>query len=404
MKQTAHQHEGDQPLPQSMAAKLAGWSALAHQYPIFSRTWFAYRTRAFVMPLVLLALTLLVVVALARPEAPANPLRFYLNFAAIWLVVALALLLGRALAVLVYQRKWSPRREAAGVAAALLLGVLVALSLTPFTRNWDRPVQRSEERQDSLINLVVWLPVLLWLGGAFDLAAYFRQRGLLHEAALMEELERYKNERNQVEVQLSLLASQVEPHFLFNTLSGVRAAMSSDPARGIVLLDHLIDYLRSTIPQLRADRAHLFVALGAQLDSVQAYLGIIEARMPRLRSRIDCAPELRGVAIPPLMLISLVENAVKHGIELKKGPAQIQVTATRTRKGELDMLELSVADDGVGFGAATTGSGIGLSNIRERLGHLYGGAASMSLRAGDTGGVVASIVLPLSATLEQRES
>jgi hypothetical protein len=402
MKQTAQQHKGDdRPLPQNMAAKLAGWSALAHQYPIFSRTWFTYRMRAFVVPLALLALTLLVVVAVAKPYDAANPLRFYLNFAAIWLVVALALVLGRALAVLVYQQQWSPRRQAAGIMAALLLGAMVALSLTPLTRNWDRPVQAKEKFQDSLINLIIWLPVLCWLGGAFDLVAYFRQRGMLHEAALLEELERYKNERNEVEVQLSLLASQVEPHFLFNTLSGVRAAMSSDPARGIVLLDHLIDYLRSTIPQLRADRAHLFVALGAQLDSVQAYLGIIEARMPRLRSHIDCAPALRAVAIPPLMLISLVENAVKHGIELKKGPALIRVAARRIRMGELDMLELSVADDGVGFGAASTGSGIGLSNIRERLGHLYGGAASLSLRAGATGGVVASILLPLPATLEQ---
>jgi LytS/YehU family sensor histidine kinase len=195
-------------------------------------------------------------------------------------------------------------------------------------------------------------------------------------------------------MQLAVLASQVEPHFLFNTLSGVRAAMLSDPDRGIVMIDHLIAYLRSTIPQLRADRATSVVPLGAQLDSVHAYLGVIAARMPRLSVHVDCTPALRNAVIPPLMLISLVENAIKHGIEPKKGPATVQVSAVRRDVGGVDMLELTVMDDGVGFGAAA-GSGIGLSNIRERLKHLYGAAAALSLRAIEAGGVAASITLPL---------
>jgi LytS/YehU family sensor histidine kinase len=172
----------------------------------------------------------------------------------------------------------------------------------------------------------------------------------------------------------------------------VRAAILSDPGRGVVLIDHLVDYLRSTIPQLRADRARAFVTLGSQLDAAQAYLGIIQARLPRLAFRIDCPAELRSVAIPPLMLISLVENAVKHGIELKLGPGLIEITVVRKAD---DALVLSVADDGIGFGAATSGSGVGLANIRERLQHLYGGDASLLLRAGDSGGVVASIGLPI---------
>jgi sensor histidine kinase YesM len=100
------------------------------------------------------------------------------------------------------------------------------------------------------------------------------------------------------------------------------------------------------------------------------------------------------------MLISLVENAVKHGIELKKGPALIRVAAACVDVDGATMLELSVADDGVGFGAAA-GSGIGLSNIRERLKHLYDGAAALSLRAGETGGVSASIVLPLRTMMDE---
>lgn len=409
MEKIAQAQAGSEvPLPPGMATRLAGWSARAHQYPIFSKTWFVYRMRSFRAPLIMFALVVLVLAALVPAPGPgANPVRFYLTFPALWLVVATALALGRGLAVLVHRRRWNPRREAAGIVCALLFGILVAWALTPFVRTGAQPAQgrtptaqeMEEARENRLINLIVWLPVLVWLAGPFDLAAYFRQRGLLREAALQAQAEHYKNQRNEVETRLAVLASQVEPHFLFNTLSGVRAAMLSDPDRGIVMIDHLIDYLRSTIPQLRADRASPFVTLGAQLDSVRAYLGVIQARMPRLGVQVDCAPQLRDAAIPPLMLISLVENAVKHGIEPKKGPAMIRVAATRLDVDGAGMLELSVADDGAGF-AAAAGSGIGLSNIRERLKHLYGGAATLSLRTGDTGGVVASIVLPLRSLME----
>ena len=395
----------DHPLPPGLATRLAGWSARAQQYPVFSRTWFVYRMRSYRAPLVILALLLVVLAAVVPGPPPGiDPLRTWLTFPAIWLVIATAMVLGRGLAVLVRSRGWSPRREAAGIVCALLFGVLVAWSLTPFVRTGGHPAQGrtptaleiEEARENRMVNMIIWLPVLLWLGGPFDLAAWFRQRGLLREAALQAEAERYKHQRNEVEVKLAVLASQVEPHFLFNTLAGVRAAMLSDPARGVVMIDHLIDYLRSTIPQLRADGAVTHVTLGSQCDSVRAYLGVIGTRMPRLHAEVDCAQELRGALIPPLMLISLVENAVKHGIEPKKGPVSIRVGAAR--RG--DNLEVSVLDDGVGF-SASSGSGIGLSNIRERLKHLYGGEAALNLRALDTGGVEASIVLPLRATMEE---
>jgi signal transduction histidine kinase len=401
--------EHESPLPSSLATRLGGWSHRAQQYPVFGKTWYVYRMRSFRAPMILFALVLAVLAALVpKPPPEVNPLSFWFTFPAIWLVVATALALGRGLAVLVRARGWRPRREAAGIVCALLLGVLLAWSLTPFVRTGGQPtqgqasaeLQAEQERDNRLVNLVIWFPVLVWLAGPFDLAAYFRQRRMLREAALQAEAERYKHQRNEVEVKLAVLASQVEPHFLFNTLSGVRAAMLSDPDRGIVMIDHLIDYLRSTIPQLRADRASTFVTLGSQCDSVRAYLGVIAARMPRLRTEVSCAPELRAALIPPLMLISLVENAVKHGIEPRKGPARIRVTAASRELNGVRMLELSVIDDGIGF-SASSGSGIGLANIRERLKHLYGGAAALELRTGEECGVVASIVLPLVETMEE---
>jgi LytS/YehU family sensor histidine kinase len=239
--------------------------------------------------------------------------------------------------------------------------------------------------------------VLLWLGGVGDFGAYWRQRRRLLDAQLLEQMERYKDERNQVAMRLSLLASQVEPHFLFNTLSGVRAAILTDPARGVAIIDHLVDYLRATIPQIRNEGAHLLVPLGSQLDAVSAYLGVIRSRLPRLAFQVDCPDSLRSCAVPPLMLISLVENAVTHGIEPKKGPVNIHVSATRRQAGGAEQLVLAVADDGVGFGGATSGSGIGLSNIRERLQHLYGDQAALTLTALEPGGLEASIRLPLQA-------
>ncbi|QNA87778.1 histidine kinase [Massilia sp. Dwa41.01b] len=395
----------DQPLPHSMSTRLAGAASIARQYPIFGRTWFRYRMRSFLLPLLLLALMLGLIGFFAR-QVPG----MLLTLTAIWCIVALALSLGRALAVLVRTRGWPAQREAVGVVCALAFGMLVLLPLTPYTRIAEAPGKRpltprqlQLEREGEVVNLVIWSLALAWLGGTTDLVAYFRQRRLLRESELLGQVERYKDERNEVAMQLAVLASQVEPHFLFNTLSGVRAAMLSDPARGIAMIDHLVDYLRATIPQLRADGAQPYVALGAQLDAAQAYLGIIEARMPRLRSRIACPLELRDAAIPPLMLISLVENAVKHGIELKKGPGRIEISATRRQGERGDLLEVAVADDGIGFGTATSGSGIGLANIRERLKHLYGGEAALSLRAGDAGGVVASLVLPLR-TLSTRKN
>lgn len=379
----------EQPIPASLAGQLAGWSAKALQYPVFSRTWYRYRVRSFAWPAAIFTLLVTVLAAMVhKTVAGIAGMAELVALLAVLPVVYVALLLGRWLAVLVCQRHWPPRRECVGVVLALLAGMLVAGYLSQFTRMQNDPSER-------LLNFIVWGFTLLWLGGAGDLVAYLRQRRRLDDAQLLEQMARYRDERNQAAMRLSLLASQVEPHFLFNTLSGVRAAILTDPARGVAIIDHLVDYLRVTIPQIRNDGAELLVALGTQLDAVNAYLGVIHTRLPRLTFRVECPHDLRHCAVPPLMLISLVENAVKHGIEPKKGPVSIVVSAVRDNSGGARVV-LSVVDDGVGFGG-TSGSGIGLSNIRERLQHLYGGQAALLLTAREQGGLAASISLPLRA-------
>jgi LytS/YehU family sensor histidine kinase len=231
------------------------------------------------------------------------------------------------------------------------------------------------------------------LAGGFALPRWQREREGLAALAREQELARAQAARRETELRLSVLAAQVEPHFLFNTLAGVRSAIATDPARASELVDRLVDYLRASIPRLRADGG-AEATLGAQLEQVRAYLSLMKARMPRLSFDVTVPGALRDAPFPPLMLISLAENAVKHGVEPKVGPVRIEVHAERLGDGRL---KVTVADDGVGFGAAVesaAGGGLGLANIRERLREMHADGAALELRARAGGGVSASITLP----------
>jgi LytS/YehU family sensor histidine kinase len=233
--------------------------------------------------------------------------------------------------------------------------------------------------------------ITYWLAGGAALWGWRRERAGLQAVARERELARAQAQRREAELQLSVLAAQVEPHFLFNTLAGVRSAIATDPARASDMIDHLVDYLRAAIPRLRSSGGSE-ATLGGQLEIVRAYLGLMRSRMPRLSFAIDAPAELRAAACPPLMLISLAENAVKHGVEPKIGAAHIQVLA---RRGDDGSLQVTVADDGAGFGASAAGTGLGLVNIRERLQQMYQGRAAITLKAGPEGGVIATLKLPL---------
>jgi LytS/YehU family sensor histidine kinase len=223
------------------------------------------------------------------------------------------------------------------------------------------------------------------------LVGWRRERAALAALAREQALAQAQAARREAELRLSVLAAQVEPHFLFNTLAGVRSAIATDPARASEMVDRLVDYLRAAIPRLRSDGS-AEATVGAQFEAVRAYLALMAARMPRLAFEVQAPPELLDARCPPLMLLSLAENAVKHGVEMKLGPARIDVVARRAHDGRL---EITVADDGVGFGGSTAGSGLGLANIRERLQQLHGEAAALTLKARPEGGVAATLALPL---------
>ncbi|CAD2253088.1 sensor histidine kinase [Xanthomonas arboricola pv. juglandis] len=189
---------------------------------------------------------------------------------------------------------------------------------------------------------------------------------------------------------LNLLHAQVEPHFLYNTLASAQVLARTDPPRAEIMIGHLIQYLRSSLPS--ADGA--IATLGEELERTQAYLEILRIRMgTRLALQVEVPYELRTLQLPSMMLQTLVENAIKHGLEPKPGGGTVWILARRND----DHATLTVADDGQGFNLHSQGTGIGLKNLRERLQLIYAGKASFAIVSNFPSGVAATITLPLPA-------
>lgn len=192
--------------------------------------------------------------------------------------------------------------------------------------------------------------------------------------------------RSLTDAKLKLMQAQVEPHFLFNTLSSVKQLAERGAPDAAQLTGNLITFLRAGMSGMRGDQA----TLGAEVDMAAAYLAIMKTRMgSRLSSSIDVPDELREFRMPPAMLISLVENAIKHGIEPSPKGGNIQVSVRAAGEG----VDITVADTGLGM-SDIPGSGVGLANIRERLAALFGDKGTLTLAENDPHGFVACMHLP----------
>jgi len=186
---------------------------------------------------------------------------------------------------------------------------------------------------------------------------------------------------------LSLLQAQVEPHFLYNTLASAQVLTRSDPPRADRMLGHLIAFLRHSLP--RTDDA--VSSLGAEVACARAYLEILQVRMgERLRVQVEVPAALDAVPLPAMMLQTLVENAIKHGLEPLPGGGTLWIIA----RAEGDRVSITVADDGRGFSESGGGTGIGLVNVRERLRLAYGESAHFGIAANFPKGVAATITVP----------
>ena len=237
------------------------------------------------------------------------------------------------------------------------------------------------------------LATLHWLFVvAVLIAALGEYRHGFHRAA--ESLHRAEVERLRLQSELAagrlqLLQAQIEPHFLFNSLANVRRLLRTDGGAGRAMLADLLRYLESALPRLRDETP----TLEREVEVVRAFLGVHQVRMGRrLQVDIDVPAALGQRVVPPMMLLTLVENALKHGLQplLEGGSIRIDASSGPAT------LRMQVADTGRGLGTSL-GAGTGLANIRARLRAMYGSAARLSLRVNEPRGVVALIELPLAA-------
>lgn len=273
----------------------------------------------------------------------------------------------------------------AGLAAGLLVAIWAPDSECNAVCRW---------LEDTITPLSAGLFVALLLLGVSELVAKMRQQQHAMSLQLAEsQTAQERLARVTAESELRLLQAQVEPHFLYNTLANLRFLVQSGSADALRMTDALIDYLRTSVPDMRAQQ----VTLGREVDHARHYLDIMQMRMAgRLDYKIDVPAELRDVALPPLVLLTLVENAVKHGIAPLVEGGRIALGA----RADSERVVITVDDDGTGLqtGAAPPTpaghGGTGLSNISARLALVYGSAAELQLTAAEPRGTRAVLRLP----------
>ncbi len=280
-------------------------------------------------------------------------------------------------------------------AVYLMLGAVVAVSLVlvvelvrtafappPPVRAGFPPRERSvwNFARLRLLNQYMVFVGILAAGVARDYFRRYRRR--LEEAAIL---------RTQLaEARLAALQTQLNPHFLFNTLNAVATLVDRDPRGVRRMIARLSDLLRATLePSNDAE-----LPLAREIELTEKYLEILQIRFQgRLETSIDAPPELRGALVPPLLLQPLIENAMKHAVNRTSERSRIDVRISRSG----DALVLAVEDTGPGHPASSTtepGTGIGLANTRARLEELYDGGQSLLLSATPRGGTVVTIRLP----------
>lgn len=224
------------------------------------------------------------------------------------------------------------------------------------------------------------------LGLVFGCAVFYfflsrHQISYASSKAREEHLKRITSEKETAETKLRLLQAQIEPHFLFNTLSNVLSLLDTDVKKGQEMLLNLTQYLRLTLDKSRSKTT----TIEQELDTVCAYMNIHKVRMgDRLEFSIDVPEDLIKRSLPPMLIQPLVENAIKHGLEPKVAGGRIDISIGRQN----GILRIVITDTGEGI-AENAGDGVGLTNIRQRLNSLYGEKAKLILKPNDPSGVIA---------------
>jgi hypothetical protein len=242
---------------------------------------------------------------------------------------------------------------------------------------------------DFLTNLAAF-----WIVASIIVKATYkgRMQAEAQAARATETAEAEALKRQVVEARLAAMQAQVEPHFLFNTLASIDHLIETDAPRASRMQKNLIALLRASMPSMRETHAAGARDLKRELAVVRPYLEILKMRMEeRLQTSIDVPEGLLSAEFPPMMIQSLVENAIQHGLEPKPEGGSLTLRAQIVH----GKLAFSVADTGLGFGrSASPGTGVGLANIRERLALLYGTRAALEVQENPHGGTIVTITVP----------
>lgn len=297
-----------------------------------------------------------------------------------------------ALSVFGLFERW-PRWLPAGLARWVLqvLGVAVSVPFTVsvyYLATSETGVLPFWEGGTRLLGFMVLTVTGMLFAPWIAMSALLRQRDeSVRSQAQAFERERGKLERAAMDARLRFLQAQIQPHFLFNTLANVRELVESRSAQAPIVLDRLITYLRAAVPRL--DEAA--ITLDRELDLVRAYLELMQMRMPdRLQFSIKTEADGESVCCPPMTILTLVENAVRHGIDPSEEGGRIEVDVQVHEQ----QCHITVGDTGIGFGTEAGGLGTGLATLRERLQLAYGTEARLELRERKPRGVVAELEFP----------
>lgn len=277
-----------------------------------------------------------------------------------------------------------------------LIGIVVVIPFAAFFAYWittggDPQLDSNKLRQMGFIQLsMTALLFAPWIA----VGAMIRQReAFARDQALAFELEKSELERKALDTRLRLLQAQVEPHFLFNTLANIQALVDAGSPQASSVLKSLIAYLRAAVPRMH----EVGTTLGQELDLARAYLELMQMRIPdRLQFALHIEPAANSLQCPPMTLLTLVENAVRHGIDPREEGGRIDVDVW-LRDGRC---HVRVTDTGVGLQSKSGGLGTGLSTLRERMQLAFGGDVQFRLTEVQPHGVCAELEFPARQELK----
>ena len=268
--------------------------------------------------------------------------------------------------------------------------------------DWDSGSPRQSLHERTITMVPLSMMAVWWILGSILIKVTYKGRMQAEvKAAVATETAEAESLRRQVlEARMAMMQAQVEPHFLFNTLASIDHLIEFDPKRASQMQRNLIALLRASMPSMRTAADSGRRPLSLELAVVRPYLEILKVRMEeRLTTEIDVPEGLLSAEFPPMMVQTLVENAIKHGLEPKAEGGHLLLKA-EIRHGKLCVI---VSDTGLGFAGATgktAGTGVGLANIRERLALLYGSKGTLTIANNPVGGTIVTITVPYTANAD----